>query len=70
VKFPELSAVAEPEAAASKVTVTLSPEENPEPAAVVLVVGGPDFGESEMDALRAKLAAEEIPASTIPRTMI
>lgn len=35
-----------------------------------LVVGGPDFGESEMDALRAKLAAEEIPASKMPRTMI
>jgi hypothetical protein len=70
VKLPEPSAVAEPEAAASNVTVTVSPEENPEPVAVVFVVGGPDFGESKIDALAAKLAAEKVPARRIPRSII
>ena len=70
VKLPELSAVAEPEAAASNVMVTVSPEENPEPVAVVFVVGGPDFGEREIDAVAAKLAAEKVPASRRPRSII
>ena len=69
VKLPPPSAVADPSVVASKVTFTVSPTENPEPVIVVLVVGGPEFGESETDAATAKLAFAESPAAKIPWTM-
>ena len=59
LKLPELSAVAWPRVAVSKVSVTLSPEEKPEPVAVVRVVGGPRFGESETDAVAAKAGGRQ-----------
>jgi hypothetical protein len=62
-----VSAVALPRVAASNVTATVSPEENPEPEAVVFVVGGPEFGESVTDAASAKLPAE-IPTIKVERS--
>src|SRR5665811_554140 len=59
VKLPEPSGVAVASVAESKVMATVSPAENPEPVAVVLVVGGPSFGESETDAAAAKLAPDK-----------
>jgi hypothetical protein len=59
-KFPELSAAVDPKAAPSKVTFTVSPAENPLPAAVVRVVGGPTAGETETDAAATKLALARV----------
>ncbi len=54
-KVPELVALAEPRAAESSVTLTVSPEENPVPVAVALVVGGPTEGETATDAAKEKV---------------
>jgi hypothetical protein len=37
------------------VTLTVSPEENPAPVAVALVVGGPTEGETATDAAKEKV---------------
>ena len=68
VKLPALSATAVPRVVESNVTTTVSPEEYPEAVAVVLLVGGPEFGEREIDAVVAKPAPAEIAPHAITRT--
>jgi hypothetical protein len=68
VKFPAPSAFVVFKVAASNVTLIVSPEEYPEPVAVVLLVGGPEFGESEIDAVTAKLVPAEITPHEVTRT--
>jgi hypothetical protein len=63
-KAPALVAVAKPRAAESSVTLTVSPEENPVPVAVALVVGGPTEGETATDAAKEKVVDAKI-ATTI-----
>jgi hypothetical protein len=56
LKAPALSAVDEPAGDASKVRSTVSPEENPEPPAVIFVVGGLDVGAREIVPAKARMA--------------
>src|SRR3982074_1347725 len=56
VKFPALSATAEPAADVSNVRITVSPAVKPEPVAVAFVVGGPAVGDTETVAASANPA--------------
>src|ERR1700674_5051727 len=56
VKFPVLSAMAEPAADVSNVRVTVSPAVKPEPVALALEVGGPAAGDTETVAASANAA--------------